>query len=174
MMNIFLIFESLVLVSILAFLIAGAIYARRIIRRFADFAQDKQEQLTAWITPAEPGAAAPAAQLWDSLSTTLAQRMAAQVKAVLMGTASGAARAEKSIEGDIALAMAEQSPLGGLLDAVPGVKKTLKRNPALLNLALQKLGPVFAGLPGGNTQGPGGAGPWVLPGGSSPDSRYRV
>ena len=58
-----------------------------------------------------------------------------------MGQQSGQVRQEKAVEGAIAedLVRAAHPLAGTLLDAMPELRKTLKRNPGLLDFALSKL-----------------------------------
>lgn len=64
----------------------------------------------------------------DAVSIILARAVAAQVKTTLMGLSSGAVRTEKAAQADMAEA--------GIAQMIPGLGRTLKRNPGLLDLAL--------------------------------------
>jgi len=116
------------------------------------------QDIIGFITPADDKTPSPAAQVADQFSSMLARALVAQAKATFMGKQSGDARAQAAIDGDIALDMAGQaSPLiGGLLNSFPALKKSLKRNPALLDFALSKLAggqgsaPAAPAIPGSN------------------------
>jgi len=96
-----------------------------------------------FITPAAEGQPSALAGVVESVASMFARATTAQIKASLMGIESGATRAQKAIDGDIAVDLAGQLPLGSLLESFPTLRKTLKRNPQLLDLAmgaLQRLG----------------------------------
>jgi len=111
-----------------------------------------KDEIKAFITPLPDGNASPLAQTADALSIVLARAVAAQLKTTFMGAQSGAVRAEKGIEGDIAEGLlSAQSPLAGaLLNSFPALKKTLRRNPQLIDLALSKLPGLIQSGGGGN------------------------
>lgn len=99
-----------------------------------------KRQILAFIVPAKEGEASALAQALDAFSIMLARSLTAQIKTTLMGMNSGLARAEKAIQGDLALDVAGQNPtIGGILAAFPSLGKTLRRNPQLLDLALSFL-----------------------------------
>lgn len=118
-------------------------------------------QFRDFITPTKEGELSPAAQVGSALADMLARSLVAQIKSTFMGKQSGAVRAENAVAGDIAEDMVNQQlPLAGaVLDSFPTLKKTLRRNPALLDFALSKLsgmggnGAVLAGK-GNNSQSP--------------------
>lgn len=94
----------------------------------------------------------------------VASSFANKIKASFMGGESGAIRAEKGIDGDIALDIAQQNPLvGAALSQFPNLRRTLRRNPAMVDYALQKLAPVI-------TRGFGPASP---PSGNNGNSSYQ-
>lgn len=78
------------------------------------------------------------AQTVSIASDMVARSIVAQMKATFMGKASGESRAESGLEFDLAVA---SNPLLGIaLKAVPGLAKTLRKNPQLIDYALSKFG----------------------------------
>jgi len=78
--------------------------------------------------------------------------IAMEVKTTAMGKASGEARLEKAIEGDIAQdTLNSKNPLiGGLLDMYPSLKKRALKNPGVVEFLLQRLGSAKAFNPPDN------------------------
>ena len=97
-----------------------------------------------FVTPQKEGEASALAKTIDAIASMLARSLVAQLKTSAMGSLSGDVRGEKSVQGAMALDMANQSPaLSTILGAFPQLQKTLKRNPQMLDFALgmmQKLG----------------------------------
>lgn len=63
--------------------------------------------------------------------------VAASIKGAFMGMESGIKRAEQAIEADMVDQQVNSNPvLGAVLESFPKLKKTLRRNPALLDVAL--------------------------------------
>jgi len=66
-----------------------------------------------------------------------------------MGKQSGAVRGETAVDADIAedaLSMASPA-VSAILSAFPALRRSLRRNPALLDLALSKIASRNAGVP---------------------------
>jgi len=86
--------------------------------------------------------ASPLASVVDVGAGMVARAVTAQIKTSLMGQQSGQVRQEAAVNGAIAedLARAAHPLAGTLLDAMPELKKTLRKNPGLLDFALSKLG----------------------------------
>lgn len=103
--------------------------------------RDLQTTLRAFITPTGPEEASPLASVVDVGADMVARACVARIKTSLMGSQSGQVRQEKAVEGAIAEDMVRAAhPLAGtLLDAMPELRKTLKKNPQLLDFALSKL-----------------------------------
>ena len=95
--------------------------------------------ITQFMTPEAENKPSPFAMLVDSVATMFGRSIVAQLKSTLMGVQSGAKRAETAIEGDIMEGVVQaQSPmLGGLLNSFSALKKTLRRNPQLADMAMQ-------------------------------------
>ena len=89
-----------------------------------------------FLTAAEPGSPSPLATAADILASMIGRAVAAQLKTSLMGMESGLKRGERTIEEAASADIMAQSPLSGILDGFPTVKKTLRRNPQLLDAAL--------------------------------------
>jgi len=94
-----------------------------------------------FVRPKGPDEASPLANCVDVGADMVARAVTARIKTSLMGSQSGQVRQEKAIEGAIAEDMVRAAhPLAGtLLDAMPELRKTLKKNPALLDFALSRL-----------------------------------
>lgn len=135
---------NIILTAILVVLLVSfgltAFYIRRAYRALLGF-----------LTPQEDGKPSPVAVVADAFCSMLARAVVMQAKATFMGVQSGAARAEKAIQADIAEDMVNQSNpmLGAALASFPALRKTLRRNPGLVDIALQYLAS-RQGVPGGN------------------------
>ena len=103
--------------------------------------RDLQSTIRVFVTPKGPEEASPLASVVDVGAGMVARAVTAQIKTSLMGQQSGQVRQERAIDGAIAEDMARAAhPLAGtLLDAMPELRKTLRKNPALLDFALSKL-----------------------------------
>jgi hypothetical protein len=104
-----------------------------------------------FVTPPGENQPSPLALLIDGIASMFSRSIVAQAKASFMGVQSGLKRQESAIAGDIAEGVvASQSPLlGGLLDSFPALKKTLRRNPQLVDMVLGFMAKQ-GGQPGGN------------------------
>lgn len=113
-------------------------------------------QFISFITPEADGKPSPAATVAQNVSDMAARSIVAQVKGFLMGLQSGQSRGQTAVTGDIVEGAAgQQLPMiGAVLDSFPALKRTLRRNPALLDLALSKL----AGVKSGSNQSQGSNG----------------
>jgi len=103
--------------------------------------RDLQETFGEFVRPKGPEEASPLANCVDVGADMVARAVTARIKTSLMGSQSGQVRQEKAVEGAIAEDVARAAhPLAGtLLDAMPELRKTLRKNPALLDFALSKL-----------------------------------
>jgi len=104
--------------------------------------RDLQSTIREFVTPKGPDEASPLANVVDVGADMVARAVTARIKTSLMGSQSGQVRQEKAVEGAIAEDVARAAhPLAGtILDAMPELRKTLRKNPALLDFALAKLG----------------------------------
>ena len=93
--------------------------------------------LKLFIEPESEGQPSPLAKVTDATASMFARAVIAQGKGLLMGLQSGAVRAEKAITADIQEGIAQQNPLGAMLTSFPALRKSLRRNPALMDVALQ-------------------------------------
>lgn len=140
MTNIFLavlVITNVLLVSFIAVGLYKAYAAYRAIKSF--------------ITPVKEGEPSPLAQVTSATADMIARSLVAQAKATFMGIESGQKRAEKAVAGDIAMDVAAQHPLGALLTSFPSLAKSIRRNPQLIDLAMnylaKKPGPGPAAMP---------------------------
>lgn len=140
-MNVLLIAILLVNAAILCLVAVFLFNIRRVYLDIVDF-----------ITPKGDNLPSPAAEMLNHVAENVAEILTIRIKTTFMGKQSGANRGEVGIEADIGedmLAMANPA-LAGILNSFPALKKTLRRNPALLDLAISKLGAKF-GAAGGPT-----------------------
>lgn len=100
-----------------------------------------------FLTPESENKPSPFGLAIDGVASSIARAIMAQAKAYLMGLQSGQVRGEKAIQGDLALDDAQNSPIGALLN-YPNVRRTLKRNPGLMDIAAQFLLPRLLGQTG--------------------------
>jgi len=101
--------------------------------------KDKYQTFIDFITP--PGKDEPSALALtvSNMSDVLARSLIAQVKGYLMGLQSGAVRGENAEALETAIDVAgTANPLIGAVANIPGVKKLLRKNPGLLDLAIQQ------------------------------------
>jgi len=108
--------------------------------------RELQTTFRQFVSPKGPDEASPLANVVDVGADMVARAVTARIKTSLMGSQSGEARQEKAVEGAIAEDVARAAhPLAGtLLDAMPELRKTLRKNPGLLDFALAKLGAMQA------------------------------
>jgi len=103
--------------------------------------RDLQRTFEAFVRPKGPEEASPLASCVDVGADMVARAVTARIKTSLMGSQSGQVRQEAAVDGAIAedLARAAHPLAGTLLDSMPELRKTLRKNPALLDFALSKL-----------------------------------
>jgi hypothetical protein len=119
----------LIQVGILTVLLAGFVAVGVVFYRF-------YRGLIAWVTPVAPGQPSELAKVWEAACAVGSRSVVAQAKTTLMGIQSGASRAEAAIAGDVAEDLAGATPIGALLSSFPTLKRSIRRNPQLLDLAL--------------------------------------
>jgi len=112
------------------------------------------QMVRAFCTPTAAGESSPLADVVSVGSDMVARSIVAQAKGTFMGLKSGEVRAERAVEGAIAEDVARSAhPLAGtLLDAMPELRKTLRKNPQLLDFALSKLGDIMVKKEGAGTR----------------------
>jgi len=115
--------------------------------------RDLQNTIRVFVTPKGPEEASPLANVVDVGADMVARAVTARIKTSLMGSHSGEVRQEKAIDGAIAedVARAAHPLVGTLLDHMPELRKTLRKNPGLLDLALSKLGAMQEKSSGGGS-----------------------
>jgi len=123
---------NLLLALILSFFLSSAVFLWLFYRHIS-------KTLQQFITPEAEGKASPLANITDVAAGMFARAVIAQGKGLLMGLQSGAVRAEKAIASDIAEGAMQQTPVGALLTSFPALRKSLRRNPGLMDVALQFL-----------------------------------
>lgn len=140
---------GLLVLGMLAFGVVGWFVWRRLTSAYREVLSEyegaKAEFLT-FVSPAGDGQPSPLARFVEASASTIGRAVVAQAKTTLMGLSSGVVRGEKAIEGAMAEDVAEQLPLGAaLLSSFPQVRKSLRRNPGLIDLALPLLAKFGAG-----------------------------
>jgi len=127
-----------------ALLLGQIVFIGAIVARCRRKLRDLQGTFEEFVRPKGPEEASPLANCVDVGADMVARAVTARIKTSLMGSQSGQVRQEKAIEGAIAEDVARAAhPLAGtLLDAMPELRKTLRKNPGLLDFALSKLGAV--------------------------------
>jgi len=108
--------------------------------------RDLQGTIRDFVTPNGPEEASHLANVVDVGAGMVARAVTAQIKTSLMGSQSGLVRQEAAVDGAIAEDMVRAAhPMAGvLLDNMPTLSKTLRKNPGLLDIALSKLGAMQA------------------------------
>jgi len=144
-----------ILLTVIALMIAGLggaffavlLYVRREYR-------DLRSQIVDFLTPVDEGQPSPLANVAQVTADMLGRSVAAQVKGTLMGFASGAKRGETALSAEVVEGAAEGTPAGSILQLLGG-KRTLKRNPALIDLAMQYFASKAGAGPGSSGSGNG-------------------
>lgn len=127
-----LLLTALVLVSVanLTLFIIFLVSLRRISRVVSDF-----------VSSPDGKSPSPASLVVDALVNRAADSIMIHFKTTFMGILSGESRAARKLEGEAAeAAISEKSPLASIaLAAFPSLKKSLGRNPALVQAILSRL-----------------------------------
>ena len=131
---------------IAAFLLVQIAFIGWISAHFRSKVRELEGTIREFVTPKGPDQASPLANVVDVAADMVARAVTARIKTSLMGEKSGQVRQEKAVDGAIAedLARAAHPLAGTLLDAMPELRKTLRKNPGLLDFALSKLGAMQA------------------------------
>lgn len=143
------------LAAILLVLVAGAAALAfvfwRVLRVYRSF--------QAFLVPKAEGQTSPLADMIQAASDVAARTLVMQAKSTFMGIQSGQARAAAAVQGDIAEdVLGAASPIAsGLLASFPALRKTLRRNPGLVDLALPLLGKIRGGSAPAQGNGSGAA-----------------
>lgn len=126
---------NILLTSIL--IVCGAILG--ILSLFAWRLMRLQNVFRDFVTPVDEKTPSALAKTTDIMACMIARAIVAQAKTTLMGMQSGQVRAETAIAENV---LEGSNPaIGALLSSFPALKKTLRRNPALLDMALSRLMP---------------------------------
>lgn len=125
-----------VLIGLVALLVALLLYV--LIRVYIEYAKIN-EVVKTFITPPEEGKPSALAMTSQAFAEIIARSMMAQAKGFLMGLQSGETRGKQAIAGDVVQDSLGASPLAAILGSFPSLKKSLRRNPQLLDLAMGML-----------------------------------
>lgn len=102
---------------------------------------DMRRIFTEFISSPAENEPSPFATLVSSISDVFSRSVVASAKSVFMAKQGADNRAERAVEADIAEDMlsAKSPMLSALLDSFPTLKKSIRRNPGLIDMAAQKL-----------------------------------
>lgn len=117
-----------------------------------------KQQAIDFVTPHEEGKPSQLALAADALSSMMARALVVQFKTSMMGSSSARTRGEQAIQGDVAQDIASNIPAAAaLMDSFPTLRRSLRRNPSLLDFALPFI-QSLAGKVGADNHGPDGNG----------------
>lgn len=147
-------YANILLTLILLSILSGLLFLGLIIIKFRRIIVDFRQ----FVTAVDDKTPSPLATLVAAMSDIAARSIVARIKMTFMGKQSGDVRAQSSVDASIAEDQVNSiNPLiGSLLDSFPTLKKSLLKNPALIDFALSKLsrfqGSNELGSNGHNTQ----------------------
>lgn len=97
-------------------------------------------ELRGFTEPKGPGETSPLADIAQVFADMLGRSITVQLKTTFMGVNSANARSETALENDIkGAALATNPTIAGLLSSVPALRKSLRKNPGLMDVVLQAL-----------------------------------
>lgn len=128
----------LIFCVIIAALLAVLVF---LLLRAAEKVNNAEQQFREFVSPGKDNQPSPLSQFIALESKMLAQDFTNQIKTSMLGKASGAARQENAIAGDIVSDVVnETNPmLGMILDQFPTLKKRIVKNPQMALGALSLL-----------------------------------
>jgi hypothetical protein len=98
-------------------------------------------EIIGFVSPPAEGQPSPLAVTGKAIADQIGASIVNHLKAYLANKESLAVRQANAVEGDLALDIASQNQLLNVaLASFPNLRKTLRKNPALLGLALERLG----------------------------------
>lgn len=136
----------MILLVLAASIVSMVLIARRVKQTILDF-----------IVPREQGKPSDLAITAEVLASMIGRAVTAQIKTTLMGMQSGENRGQASINGAIAQDRANQMGFGNLLQSFPVLSRTIKKNPSLMDFAMNVLAQRMAGTSGNHPSN--GSGP---------------
>lgn len=122
MTNILLTLLLVINFAVLASILYGFVEVSRVYR-----------QIRGFITPEAEGKPSALAQTTQVITDMMGRSIVATIKATFMGKQSGDVRAENAVNADIAM---DTTAIGAILGSFPTLRKSIKRNPALLDVAM--------------------------------------
>jgi len=132
-------------IIIIAIMLVQSVVAVVIVATLGQKMAAVQAQVTSFVTPVSEGQPSPLATTTEVAADMVARAIVARAKTTFMGQASGLVRQEKAVDADIAEDVARSNPLiDSVLSAFPAVRKTLRKNPMLLDMVLSKVGEMQA------------------------------
>jgi hypothetical protein len=127
---------NILLASVLAvnigFLLFSGVFLYRLYLIYSQFKM--------FVSPKAENQTSPLADILQIVADMIGRSITASLKTTFMAKESADSRAQTAIEGDIAEGMLSQAgTIGSLLTSFPKLRKTLRRNPQLVDLALQMI-----------------------------------
>jgi hypothetical protein len=124
---------TLIFLSILSGLLLSAVVCMKLRNIYTEF--------RLFITAPDDKTPSPLAELVNAMSDIAARAIVARIKGTFMGKQSGESRANSAVDGAIAEDQVNSvNPLiGSILNSFPTLKKSLLKNPALVDFAMSKL-----------------------------------
>lgn len=130
-----------------------AIYVYSLVRTWLLYRRVKR-MIESFLVSSDANTPSQFATLIDTIARSAGHAIALEVKTTLMGKASAESRQLAAMQADISGDAATSVPgLGALLAASPSLGKRLRRNPGLMDLAMQYLPHLL-----GRSAGPGAGG----------------
>lgn len=129
-----------------------AIYVYSLVRTYLIYRRVKRI-IEDFLTSSDSNTPSQFAQLIDTISRAAGHAIALEIKTTLMGKASAESRQLAAMQGDVVTDAAANTPgISALLAASPSLGKRLRRNPGLIDLAMQFLPGLLgkAGTPSGS------------------------
>lgn len=131
-------------------LLGFGLVVARYFSRLAQKVERYEAEIRELIEPVADGQPSPLASAIDAASQVAARAITAQLKTTFMGIESGARRGASGIAADVVEDAAAGSPIGAILSSFPTVRKSLRRNPGLIDVALGLVGNMSQRGNGGN------------------------
>lgn len=128
-------------ISILAVLVLQLVFAGLVVAFVVGKVRVAGAQVAQFVSPVSVGQPSPIATATEAVSEMFARSIMASAKMTFAGLSSGHVRREAAVDGDIAEDSAKLAHpmVTVLLDQFPQLRKTLRKNPGMLDYALAKL-----------------------------------
>lgn len=128
---------ALLVVNVALFVMLAVVFIK--INRWSRTIAGIYEDFKQFIAPPEEGKPSALANLTQQIADLFGTAIVTHIKMSLLGTRSGEVRGEQAENADLAINVATgANPMLGAVAQIPGVKKLLKKNPALLDAVIQQ------------------------------------